>query len=155
MPQGKKKASLASRWAKEFKDFASRGNIVDMAVGVIVGGAFGKMTNSLVNDIFMPVCGMLLGGVKFDSLEIVLSPSPFSDESVTLKLGSFISTIVDFFLIALSVFIMVKLINTLRHVMEEPKPSTDPEPPPDVALLTEIRDLLKDEEDQDERDVRI
>ncbi|MCL2748197.1 MAG: large-conductance mechanosensitive channel protein MscL [Oscillospiraceae bacterium] len=148
MPKEKKEKRQKQRWYSEFKEFAMRGNVIDLAVGVIIGGAFGKIISSLVDDVFMPIIGMFFGGVKFDSLVIILPPNltpTGSEEPLTLKLGSFIGTVVDFILIALCVFFMIKVINsTHRKNIEEP--SKPDEPSPDIALLTEIRDLLKREE---------
>ncbi|MDR0380500.1 MAG: large-conductance mechanosensitive channel protein MscL [Oscillospiraceae bacterium] len=130
-----------ARLRAEFRELALRGSFVDLAVGVIVGGAFGKISTSLSGDIIMPAVGVLLGGVDFSSFNITLPALWAGGDPVQLGLGSFIKTIVDFFLIALCVFFLVKCINALRRreAAEEP-----PAPPaPDVALLTEIRDLLK------------
>ncbi len=141
-----KKAGVKTRgWISEFKEFALRGNVIDMAVGVIIGGAFGKISASLVNDVFMPLIGLLLGGLNFASMNIVLKPASGEAEAVMLNLGTFISTIVDFALIALCVFIMIKLINSLRKKQKD-APAEPVAPAADIALLTEIRDLLKDKE---------
>ena len=142
MSKKREKPPREKGWLSEFKEFATRGNVIDLAVGIIIGAAFGKVTNSLVNDVFMPVAGMLLGGVDFESLFIVLPPTPLGDkEPIKLMLGKFIGATVDFLMIALCVFLMVKLINAFRRKKpEEPKPK---EPTPEAALLTEIRDLLK------------
>ncbi|WP_154856982.1 large-conductance mechanosensitive channel protein MscL [Cyclobacterium xiamenense] len=133
---------------KEFKDFAVRGNVVDLAVAVIMGGAFGKVVSSLVNDILMPPLGLLLGGVDFKDLMVVLKeayvdPAGVEIAAVTINYGNFIQFIVDFTLVALAVFLLVKLINNLKR-KEEAAPTP---PPPTVnkteVLLEEIRDLLK------------
>lgn len=119
----------------EFKKFAMRGNVMDMAVGVIIGGAFGKIVTSLVNDVFMPLIGILLGGVDFAELETVVGEA-------TVKYGLFIQTIVDFLIIAFVVFLFVKGINS-RKKQEEEKPKAPPAPPREQVLLEEIRDLLQ------------
>lgn len=139
--------------SKEFRDFAFKGNVVDMAVGVVVGGAFGKIVTSLVNDVIMPPIGVLLGGVDFSDLSVVLKPETVDAagqaiSAVTLNYGNFIKTIVDFLLVALSVFIFVKIISTARQKLEkkkkeEPAPApAPPQPTKEEVLLTQIRDLL-------------
>ena len=137
---------------KEFRDFAMRGNVIDLAVGVIIGGAFGKITTSLVNDVLMPFIGMFLGGVDFTQLSIRL-PDFFGTGKVNyMKIGMLISTIIDFLIIAFVVFIMVKAINKLKSLQDkknaesaEPaEPEKAPEPSAEEKLLTEIRDLLKE-----------
>lgn len=136
----------------EFKEFVSRGNVLDMAVGVVIGGAFGKIVSSVVNDILMPPIGLLLGGVDFTDLKVVLQPEKVDELGdvvtplVTLNYGSFIQTIVDFLIIAFAIFTMIKGINKLKRMAEpeEPKAPEAPAPKPDdVVLLEEIRDLLK------------
>ena len=133
---------------KEFKEFAMRGNVIDLAVGVIIGAAFGKVVGSLVNDIIMPPIGVLVGGMDFKSLavtirEAVMDPATgkVATEAVTLKYGNFIQTLVDFTIVAFAIFMMVKLINKLKK-QEEAAPVV-PEPTKEELLLTEIRDLLK------------
>lgn len=131
----------------EFKEFAMRGNVVDMAVGVIVGGAFGKIVTSLVNDIIMPPIGFLLGGVNFKDLSIKLGEKLAEDgktmEAVTLNYGNFIQQTVDFLIIAFCVFLLVKAVMKIVKKKEaEPAPAK-PEPTAEEKLLTEIRDLLK------------
>ena len=123
-------------FVKEFKEFAMRGNVIDMAVGVVIGGAFGKIVSSLVGDVIMPVVGVLTGGVNFTDLKFTLKEA--------VNYGSFIQTMVDFTIIAFCIFCVVKAINSLKKPkVEEPK-AAEPAPiPADVALLTEIRDLLK------------
>ena len=118
---------------KEFKEFISRGNVVDMAVGVIIGGAFGKIVSSLVNDILMPLIGVLLGGLDFSSLSIKIGDA-------SLKYGSFIQTIIDFLIISISIFVMIKLFERFKK-KEEPKGCEKKND--EVLLLEEIRDLLK------------
>jgi large conductance mechanosensitive channel len=118
---------------KEFKAFISRGNVIDLAVGVIIGGAFGKIVSSLVGDVIMPAIGILSGGVKFTELAFTIG-----DESI--KYGQFIQSVVDFLIIALTIFLFVKLINKLR----KPKAEAPKMPPREEQLLEEIRDLLKE-----------
>jgi len=129
---------------QEFKEFAMKGNVIDMAVGVVIGGAFGKIVTSLVSDIMMPVLGLLTGGMNFTDLKIVLKEAVGQTPAVTINYGSFIQTMVDFTIIAFCIFCVVKAINSLKKPkVEEPK-AEEPAPiPADVALLTEIRDLLK------------
>ena len=127
---------------KEFKEFAIKGNVMDLAVAVIIGAAFGKIVSSLVNDVIMPVIGLIVGGLDFAALKIVLTPAVGETPEVALLYGTFIQTVVDFFLIALSVFFVVKLASKLKK-KEAPKPAAPAAPPQDVVLLTEIRDLLK------------
>lgn len=121
-------------FAKEFKEFINQGNVMDMAVGVIIAGAFGKIVTALVDNILMPLIGMLLGGVDFSGLAVTVG-------SVNLKYGLFIQAIVDFLIIALCIFIIIKNIN--RFKKSEPEVEEPEETPEDIALLTEIRDLLK------------
>lgn len=138
---------------EEFKEFVSRGNVLDMAVGVVIGGAFGKIVSSVVNDIIMPPIGLLLGGVDFSDLKVVLQSEQVNELGeviqplVTLNYGSFIQTVVDFLIIAFAIFTMVKGINQLKRAMEEEEKPKEPEKPAakpdDVVLLEEIRDLLK------------
>lgn len=127
---------------KEFKEFAMRGNVVDMAVGIIIGGAFGKIVSSFVADVIMPPIGILLGGVDFSKLAITLKAGSEGVEPVLLKYGVFINTIIDFLIIAFAIFMAIKAMNSMKKKQEE-APATPPEPPADVKLLTEIRDLLK------------
>ena len=126
----------------EFKAFIMRGNVVDMAVGVIIGGAFGKIVTSLVNDIFMPIIGMILGNVDFTSLEIKLGEPVEGAEQAAIKYGMFIQEIVNFLIIALCIFMVIKLINKVQKKKEE-EPAPAPEPTKEEVLLTEIRDALK------------
>ena len=123
----------------EFKAFAVKGNVVDMAVGVIIGAAFGKIVSSFVGDIVMPLLGKIVGGVNFSDLTVSLGTSP-AGEPVLLKYGSFLQSAFDFLIIAAAIFMAVKAINRLKT---PPPPAAPPPPPADVALLTEIRDLLK------------
>ncbi|MBN1199878.1 MAG: large-conductance mechanosensitive channel protein MscL [Bacteroidales bacterium] len=136
---------------KEFKTFAMRGNVIDMAVGIIIGAAFGKIVASLVADIIMPPIGLLVGGIDFTAILITLKHpvlDPVTGEvikaGVVMKIGTFIQTLVDFIIIAFAIFLMIKGINKLDRKKEEPAvPSTPPPPTRDQELLTEIRDLLK------------
>ena len=125
----------------EFKAFVMRGNVVDMAVGVIIGGAFGKIVTSLVNDIFMPIIGMILGNVNFTSLEIKLGEPVEGVEQAAIKYGMFIQEIVNFIIIAFCIFMFIKLINRIQKKKEE-APAPAPEPTKEEVLLTEIRDAL-------------
>ena len=125
----------------EFKAFVMRGNVVDMAVGVIIGGAFGKIVTSLVNDIFMPIIGMILGNVNFSSLEIKLGEPVEGAEQAAIRYGMFIQEIVNFLIIALCIFMVIKVINKLQKKKEE-APAPAPEPTKEEVLLTEIRDAL-------------
>jgi len=134
-------------WA-DFKAFAVKGNMIDMAVGVIVGGAFGNIVTSLVNDILMPPLGMLIGGVDFKDLKVVLSlpeqlqVGTLSAEPATINYGIFIQYVLNFFIIAMCIFLVVRLINRMKK-KEEEKPAAPAPKPDDVLLLEEIRDLLK------------
>lgn len=127
---------------KEFKAFAMRGNVVDMAVGIIIGGAFGKIVSSFVADVIMPPLGMLLGKVNFADLAITLQEASGDVAAVTLNYGKFVQTIVDFVIIAFAIFLVIKAMNSLKK-KEEAAPAAPPAPTKDQVLLTEIRDLLK------------
>ena len=127
---------------KEFKEFAMKGNVIDLAVGVIIGGAFGKIVSSLVNDILMPVFGYVLSGINIADLKFIISPASGDIPEVAILYGSFIQAIVDFVIIAFSIFLFIKLISSLKK-KEEEAPAAPPEPAPEVVLLEEIRDLLK------------
>lgn len=138
-----------SKFLKEFKEFAMRGNVIDLAVGVVIGGAFGKITTSLVNDIIMPFIGMFLGGVNFADLAITLPNWFGAEEPNVMLIGSLISAILDFIIIALVVFLIVKGINRMRERKAEEEaaaeePAAEPEPTKEEVLLTEIRDLLSE-----------
>ena len=133
------------KFFQEFKEFAMRGNVLDMAVGVILGGAFGKITTSLVNDVFMPLIGMLIGGVDLGKLNIVLKPATDTAEAVTLGIGTFLTTIIDFILVAFVIFLMIKTINRFRRKKEEEPALEEPKGPTTEELLAEIRDLLKEQ----------
>lgn len=129
---------------KEFKEFAVKGNVMDMAVGIIVGAAFGKIVSSFVGDVVMPPIGVLLGGVNFTDLAFVLKEAVGDTAAVTLNYGKFAQTVIDFVIVAGAVFVAVKTINTLKksdEVAEEP--AAEPEPSKEEMLLSEIRDLLK------------
>jgi large conductance mechanosensitive channel len=128
--------------AKEFKEFAMRGNVVDMAVGVIIGAAFGKIVSSLVKDVIMPPIGYLIGGVDFSDLKISIKALLEGQEPVTINYGIFLQTIFDFLIIAFVIFMMIKLLNRLKK-KEEAKPTAPPAPSKEELLLTEIRDILK------------
>lgn len=140
------------KFLADFKEFALKGNVIDMAVGVIVGGAFGKIVSSLVNDIIMPVISIVTGGEGYKNLKYVITPgSPAADgaaavEEVAINYGLFIQNIVDFFIIAISIFVALRLAMKLRKKEAEPAPAPAPEPTPEEKLLTEIRDILKKEE---------
>ena len=137
---------------KEFKEFALKGNVMDMAIGVIIGGAFGKIVTSLVNDILMPLVGALIGNVNFTTLSATLRAPKLDDagevvaEAVTLNYGNFIQVTIDFLIVALCIFGVIKLINKATSLVkkeEEAAPAPAPEPTAEEKLLTEIRDLLK------------
>ena len=142
-----------SNFLQDFKAFAMKGNVVDMAVGVIIGGAFGKIVTSVVNDIIMPPIGWIIGGVNFKDLKLELPINPMSIQEgvdpvpVTINYGNFLQTTLDFLIIAMCIFLMVKGIARLTRKKEEPKPAPAPKPAPEPSaeekLLTEIRDLLK------------
>lgn len=133
-----KQAKAANSVVKEFKQFISRGNVLDMAVGVIIGGAFTAIVNSLVADIFTPIIGMLLAGVNFSDLGITI---PFGNHPY-INFGSFIQNVITFLLTAVCLFIIIKFINAFKK-KEEAKPAEPPKPTKEEELLTEIRDLLK------------
>jgi len=126
---------------KEFKEFAMRGNVMDMAVGIVIGAAFGKIVSSFVADVIMPPIGVLLGGVDFSSLTWVLKEATEEAEAVAINYGVFINTLIDFIIIAFAIFVVIKMINKMKRE-EEPKEET-PAGPTEVELLTEIRDSLK------------
>lgn len=135
---------------QEFKTFAMRGNVIDMAVGIIIGGAFGKIVSSIVGDIIMPAVGLLIGGVNFTDLKIILKHAVMEGNkviapAVSINYGNFLQVTFDFIIIAFSIFLLVKGINSLNKKKEE-VPAAPVAPPADVQLLTEIRDLLKEKE---------
>lgn len=122
---------------KEFKEFISKGNVLDLAVGVIVGGAFGKIVTSLVDDIIMPIIGLIIGGIDFSGLSLKIGEA-------TVKYGMFIQNIVNFLIIAFSIFLVVKAVNKMRRIKpEKEEPPVEPKKSNEEILLTEIRDLLK------------
>ena len=127
---------------KEFKDFAMKGNVLDMAIGIIIGAAFGKIVSSFVADVIMPPIGMLIGGVDFSNLAWVLKEATETAEAVTINYGAFLNTVIDFVIIAFAIFMVVKGINSAKN-KEEEKPAAPPKPSEEVQLLTEIRDSLK------------
>jgi large conductance mechanosensitive channel len=129
--------------AKEFREFAVKGNVIDLAVGVIIGGAFGKIVTSLVGDIVMPFVGLFVGGVNFTTLAVILKEGGDGAPPVLLKYGQFLQNVFDFLIVAAAVFLMVKAINTLKRKQEAAPPATPPAPTPTELLLGEIRDLLK------------
>jgi len=123
---------------EEFKAFAMRGNVVDMAVGIVIGGAFGKIVSSFVSDILMPPIGMLMGGMDFSALSIVLGEG---EDAASINYGMFINTLLDFIIIAFAIFMVIKGMNSMKK-KEEEKPEEPPKPSAEETLLTEIRDLL-------------
>lgn len=134
-------------FVKEFKEFAMRGNVLDMAVGIVIGGAFGKIVSSFVADLMMPLLGLLVGGVNFSDLKIVLKQAVMQGEEVispevAFSYGNFIQVVFDFLIIALAIFILLKAVNKFKKKKEEAS-EVPAAPPADVQLLTEIRDLLK------------
>lgn len=141
-----------SNFLQEFKAFAMRGNVIDMAVGVIIGGAFGKIVSSLVADVVMPTIGLFVGGVNFTELKWVIKEATYSVDgkvitpAATMNYGSFLQTTFDFIIIALAIFLFIKLMSRLNRKKEEAlvAPPSTPEPTKEEILLTEIRDLLKE-----------
>lgn len=130
----------------EFKEFMSRGNVVDMAVGVVVGGAFTSIVNSLAKDIILPAVGAIFGGINFTDLKLVVKAATETEPEAAILYGQFIQNVVNFLLVSFVVFTFVRIINKLRRKKEEPKPKTPEAPPPtpeDILLLREIRDSLK------------
>lgn len=133
---------------KELKEFMLRGNVIDMAVGIVIGGAFGKIVTSFVNDILMPPISMLLGNTNFTDLKFVFREAVMNGEEVinpaiTWNYGNFMQVLIDFLIIGFSIFFVIKGINQLRKKKEDPAPAPAPEPTKEEVLLTEIRDLLK------------
>lgn len=145
------------KFLNEFKEFAMRGNVVDMAVGVIIGAAFGKIVSSLVNDIIMPLIGVVTGGMNFTDYKLVVQKAVMDGQEiikpeVTMNWGAWVQTVVDFLIVAFCIFVMIKFINNLRKKAErqkeaeaEPAPAA-PEPTKEEQLLAEIRDLLKEQQ---------
>ena len=130
---------------KEFKEFAVKGNVIDMAVGIVIGAAFGKIVSSFVADVIMPPIGVLVGGIDFSNLAFTIKAAAGDIPAVVISYGKFIQTAVDFTIIAFAIFMVIKGINALKK-KEEEKPEAPPEPSTQEVLLTEIRDLLKDRE---------
>ena len=130
---------------KEFREFAMRGNVVDLAVGVIIGAAFGKIVSSFVADIIMPPLGLLIGGVDFKQFHLVLREAQGTVPAVVMNYGSFIQTVFDFVIVAFAIFLAIKLMNKMRRKQEE-APAAPPEPTAEEKLLTEIRDLLSQQQ---------
>ena len=126
----------------EFKEFAVKGNVVDMAVGIIIGAAFGKVVSSFVNDVIMPPIGVAIGGVDFSALGMVIQEATAESEAVLIKYGAFFQTIIDFLIIALAVFVAIKMMNNMKKKNEE-EPAPPAPPSEDIVLLREIRDSLK------------
>jgi large conductance mechanosensitive channel len=128
--------------ASEFKEFAMRGNVVDMAVGIVIGAAFGKIVSSFVADVLLPPIGLLLGGADFSSLSITLKAATADMEAVTLNYGIFLQTVVDFLIIAFAIFLVIKAMNSVKK-KEEEAPAEPPKPTREEELLAEIRDAIK------------
>lgn len=128
---------------KEFKAFILKGNVLDLAVAVVIGGAFGKIVASLVNDIIMPFIGMILGGVNFTNLKYIITPASEGVEESAVRYGAFIQSIIDFAIIAFAIFVVIKMIAKFQRKKEIALPAAPPEPPRQEILLEEIRDLLK------------
>jgi len=128
---------------KEFREFAVRGNVLDMAVGIIIGAAFGKIVSSFVADVIMPPLGVLVGGVDFSDLAITLKAATGDVAAVTLNYGKFIQSVVDFTIVAFAIFLAINAMNRLMRKKKEEAPAAPPEPSAEERLLTEIRDLLK------------
>jgi large conductance mechanosensitive channel len=133
---------VSMKWIQEFKAFAVKGNVVDMAVGIVVGTAFGKIVSSFVGDVIMPPIGFLIGGIDFSGLAVTLKAAPAGGTAVTLNYGKFIQTAIDFTIIAFAIFVAVKAINVLKR-KEEAKPP-EKQAVSEVAILSEIRDILKE-----------
>lgn len=127
---------------QEFREFAVKGNAIDLAVGVVIGGAFGKIVSSLVNDVIMPPIGLLVGGVDFSYLAVTLREKTETTPAVELKYGVFINTVIDFLIVALAIFALVKALNALRRTQEAEEEAAPPAPTEEVVLLTQIRDAL-------------
>ncbi len=128
---------------KEFKEFAMKGNVIDLAVGVVIGGAFGKIVTSLVDDLLMPILGVLIGGINFTDLKFVIKPAIEDTAEVAIMYGQFIQSVVDFLIIAFSIFMFLKII-TFKKKKDEPEKPKPAEPTKEEVLLTEIRDILKE-----------
>ncbi len=139
MDKNKKKNGLIG----EFKEFISRGSVMDLAVGIIIGGAFTTIVNSLVKDVIMPVVGIIIGKINFTDLQIIISKASDGTVESAITYGTFIQNVVNFLIIAFVVFLMVKGLNKLKRKKELPETAAEPIPSEDIKLLTEIRDLLK------------
>lgn len=131
------------RFFQEFKEFAIKGNVLDMAVGVVIGGAFGKIVTSFVNDVIMPAVGLLTGRINLTALAFIVKSSS-GGEDVKIAYGAFLQNVVDFFIVALCIFMVVKMINRMNRKKEEAPAAEPPKPSKEEELLTEIRDLLKE-----------
>jgi large conductance mechanosensitive channel len=127
---------------REFREFAVKGNVVDMAVGIIIGGAFGTIVSSLVKDVIMPPVGLALGGVDFSDIKIPLKAAAEGREAVTMNIGAFLNNVISFLIVALAVFMLVKAVNELRKRFETEVPKAPPAPPASEVYLKEIRDAL-------------
>jgi len=134
-------------FAKEFKTFAMRGNVMDMAVGIVIGVAFGKIVTSLVNDVIMPPIGLLMGGVDFSHLAVTLKAAAGSEPAITLKYGMLINTIIDFLIVVFAIFMVIKLMNALKRKKEE-APAAPPPPSTQEMILRDIRDILRSKTDR-------
>jgi large conductance mechanosensitive channel len=130
------------KFFQEFKTFAMRGNVVDMAVGIIIGAAFGSIVTSLVNDVLMPPIGVLIGGIDFSSLSVKITNPLDAEKPVLIFYGKFINTVINFLIVAFAIFSVIKGLNSMKK-KEEAAPAAPPEPKEEVVLLTQIRDLLK------------
>ncbi|HKZ09451.1 MAG TPA: large-conductance mechanosensitive channel protein MscL [Rhodanobacteraceae bacterium] len=130
-------------FAKDFKAFIMRGNVVDLAVAVVIGGAFGKVVSSLVSDIIMPPLGVITGGIDFSKMKVIIQSASGTTKEVAITYGAFVNAVITFLIIALAIFIVIK---ALEHVMPKKTDAPPPAPPADVVLLTEIRDLLKQQQ---------
>lgn len=128
---------------KEFKEFALKGNVVDLAVGVIIGAAFGKIVTSLVEDIFIPILSIIVGGINFSDLKLVITPATADTAETALKYGAFIQSVFDFLVVAFSIFMFIKLLNSFKKKEVKKEEEEVKEPDENIVLLTEIRDLLK------------
>ncbi|MDD5773581.1 MAG: large-conductance mechanosensitive channel protein MscL [bacterium] len=129
---------------KDFKDFAMRGNVLDMAVGIIIGGAFGKIISSLVTDVIMPPIGLAMGGVDFSNLMVTLKKAEETKPAVALRYGVFINTVIDFIIVAFAIFMMVRIISGMKRKQAQ-APAAPPQPTNEELLLKEIRDILKNQ----------
>ena len=130
------------RMLQEFKEFAVRGNVVDMAVGIIIGGAFGTIVASLVKDVLMPPIGLMLGGVDFSDIKVPLKAAAAGREAVTMNIGMFLNNVISFLIVAFAVFLLVKAVNELRRRFETETPKAPAAPPASEVYLKEIRDAL-------------